>query len=84
MECQHAHRIWFGSKLGVRFNNRKGDFIDWLVYNINNLSGKDLSYVAAVTYGIWYARNQQVFENKDIQDTVIIEQASKSMTENIS
>jgi hypothetical protein len=40
--------------------------------------------VAAVTYGIWYARNQQVFENKDIQDTVIIEQASKSMTENIS
>jgi hypothetical protein len=80
-ECQHADRIWFGSKLGIRFSSMQGSFLDWLIYAINNLNEEDLSYVAAICYGIWYARNQQVFEQRNIEEHETISKAQISIQE---
>ncbi|XP_045797986.1 uncharacterized protein LOC123892217 [Trifolium pratense] len=81
MHCQQVSRIWFGSKLGIRFDERQGNFIDWLIYTINNLNDEDLSYVAAISYGIWYTRNQKVFEDKDYEEIWVINIASTSIRE---
>ncbi|GAU23366.1 hypothetical protein TSUD_334130 [Trifolium subterraneum] len=81
MECQYAAKIWFGSKLGVRFTASHRDFAEWLIYSITHLNNNDLSYVAAIIYGIWYARNQLIFEINDIEDNTIITLASKWINE---
>jgi hypothetical protein len=36
-------------------------------------------YVAALTYSIWFARNQKVFELKDIEDDYVINRANLSI-----
>jgi hypothetical protein len=57
MHCQHASKIWFGSKLGNKFEHSHTNLPEWLTYAINSLKNVDLIYMAAVVYGIWYARN---------------------------
>jgi hypothetical protein len=79
MNCSRAKKIWFGSKLGVIFNSNHRNFIDWLLYCFTTLKDEDLSYMAAITYGIWFARNQQVFENQDIEDITTIDKAYSSI-----
>jgi hypothetical protein len=80
-DCQHADRIWFGSKLGIRFSSVQSSFRDWLIYAFHNLNNEDLSYVAAICYGIWYARNQQVFEHRHIEEHETISKAQISLQE---
>jgi hypothetical protein len=79
MKCQFASRIWFGSKLGVNFNNNQIGFIEWLTHAINNLNKEDISYVAAIAYSIWFARNQQVFNLTCIDDDHVINCANLSI-----
>jgi hypothetical protein len=81
MHCQHASKIWFGSKLGIKFDHSHTNFPEWLTYAINSLKNEDLIYMAAVVYGIWYARNPQIFEYKDIEDNITLEKASASIQE---
>ncbi|KAK2382213.1 Ribonuclease H superfamily protein [Trifolium repens] len=81
MKCHHATRIWFGSKLGVNFSNCNLSFVEWLQNTINSLKDEDLSYVAALIYGIWLARNQQVFNLRNVDNTTVIEQANRSIQE---
>jgi hypothetical protein len=81
MQCQHASKIWFGSKLGINFNNSHADFIEWVCYALNTLKDEDLSYLAAITYGIWFARNQKIYELRDIEDSIIIDKANSSIKE---
>jgi hypothetical protein len=37
MNCDHASKIWFGSKLSINFHNTQARFADWLSYVILNL-----------------------------------------------
>jgi hypothetical protein len=81
MKCHHATRIWFGSKLGVNFNNCSLSFREWLNHAINTLNDEDLSYVAALIYGIWLARNQEVFNLRNVENKTVIDQALHSIQE---
>jgi hypothetical protein len=81
MHCHHAAKIWFGSKLGINFNNNQRTFNDWLSYAINILKEDDISYIAAIINSIWFARNQQVFDLKDIDANTIIDRAQRSLQE---
>jgi hypothetical protein len=81
MRCQYAARIWFGSKLGIKFDNNQIRFVDWLTHSINNLKEEDISYVAAITYGIWFARNRQVFDLKCMDNRDVIDKASRCIQE---
>jgi hypothetical protein len=75
------NNIWFGSKLGVRFSNIQTSFADWLIYMVNSLKEEDIAYIAAIIYGIWYARNQHVFDNRDIEEWATLDNATKSIQE---
>jgi hypothetical protein len=79
MKCEHAAKIWFGSKLSINFNNTPASFIDWISYAITTLKEEELIYIAAITYGIWYARNQQVFEHREIPDIEVINKAATNI-----
>jgi hypothetical protein len=81
MHCPRANKIWFGSKLGIHFNRSHDSFTDWLIYAISNLCPEDIIYLAAITYSIWFARNQHIYELKDTPDLTVIEKASKSITD---
>jgi hypothetical protein len=80
-DCHYADIVWFGSKLGIRFSSIQTSFRAWLIYFIININEEDLSYVAAIYYGIWYARNQQVFEHRHIADHETISKAQISIQE---
>ncbi|KAK2419405.1 Ribonuclease H superfamily protein [Trifolium repens] len=81
MHCPHATKIWFGSKLGICFDHRHSNISEWIQHVINCLNKDDVIYMAAVLYGIWYARNLKVFEDKDIEDDRVIINATKSINE---
>jgi hypothetical protein len=81
MKCHFASRVWFGSKLGVNFNNIHTSFIEWLTHAINFLNEDDISYVAAITYSLWFARNQQVFDLRCMEDEHVINRANLSIQE---
>jgi hypothetical protein len=81
MKCHYAARIWFGSKLGIKFDNSQISFIDWLTHSINTLKEEDISYVAAITYGIWFARNQQAFDLNCMDNIDVINKASRCLQE---
>jgi hypothetical protein len=81
MKCQHAARIWFGSKLGISFDHRHTNFSDWIIHALNNLNTEDLIYMAAIAYGIWFTRNQMIFESTDVEDDYVINHATKSIQE---
>jgi hypothetical protein len=75
MECNRANRIWFGSSLGIKFNSNHRNFIEWLFYCLDTLKEEEICYIAALTYGIWLARNKMVFENLDLEDSFVINMA---------
>jgi hypothetical protein len=73
--------IWFGSKLGIKFTDSHNSFINWLIYVITNLKAEDLIHIAAITYGIWFARNKCVFEFRNLDDSIVIDKANNSIKE---
>jgi hypothetical protein len=79
MLCQHATKVGFGSKLGINFDQRLTNFPEWLTYAITTLNDEDIIYMAAIIYGLWYARNQKTFEDRDIEGNITIESASASI-----
>jgi hypothetical protein len=83
MHCERASKIWFGSKLNIKFNNTHSSFSDWLIYVLKSLKEDQLNYLASLTYSIWYARNQHVFNQIDIEDTETISRANSSIQDYI-
>jgi hypothetical protein len=83
MHCERASKIWFGSRLNIKFDSSHNSFSDWIIYTINSLKEEDLNYIAAITYGIWYARNQHVFSQQDIEDTEVVNKATTSIQDYI-
>jgi hypothetical protein len=83
MHCERASKIWFGSKLNLKFDNSHNSFSDWIIYTINSLKEEDLNYIAAITYGIWFARNQHAFNQQDIDDMEVITKATTSIQDYI-
>ncbi|WJX55042.1 hypothetical protein P8452_40859 [Trifolium repens] len=81
MHCDRSSKVWFGSQLGIKFDSSQTSFADWVTYAINHLKEENIIHLAAIIYGIWYARNQQVFEGRDILEWDTIAKASQSITE---
>jgi hypothetical protein len=81
MECDRATRVWFGSNLGIKFSMNQTQFMEWLFYCISTLKKEDICFIAAIIYGIWWARNKMVFDNYDMEDKAIIEKAYASVLE---
>jgi hypothetical protein len=66
--CDWAKQIWFTSSLTINLNhNPLTNFYDWFKYMLNNTSQECMEQIVAITYGIWYARNQKIFQGKNLQ-----------------
>jgi hypothetical protein len=83
MHCEHASKIWFGSKLSIKFDSSHNSFSDWIIYAMNSLKEEDLNYIATITYGIWFARNQHTFNQRNIEDSEVINKANTSIQDYI-
>jgi hypothetical protein len=52
MKCDRAHKVWFGSALGIKFDSSHTNFIDWVSYCFSTLKEEELCHIAAISYGI--------------------------------
>jgi hypothetical protein len=63
------------------FDHRHSNIADWITHALNNLNTEDLIYMAAIAYGIWFARNQMIFESTEMDDDKVINNATKCIQE---
>jgi hypothetical protein len=77
-DCPIATKVWFGSQLNINTQAIPTiNFQDWLSHMIITAEEDITVYIASIIYGLWFARNKKVFEDKDITEDVIISTAWK-------
>jgi hypothetical protein len=78
MSCPKIHRIWFGFVLNLKILDQPIlNFKDWIINSILNLKEESITQIASITYNIWQARNQSIFENRDIPEVDIIQRSER-------
>jgi len=82
MSCPLITRTWFGSCLSLKIMEQPiHDVKDWIA-NIILTEKEDLIIqIASLTYNIWQARNQQVFEDLTIPEVDIIQRSERCINE---
>lgn len=67
MESDWSQRVWFASPLTLKFQNLDNfDFINWLSENMQKKNLKVMELTTSIIYGIWNARNDLVFRDKNL------------------
>jgi hypothetical protein len=56
-------------------------FLDWLYHIIPKIKEEELIQIGALTYGIWDARNQFIFENIDMSENTIIQKVMQNTSD---
>jgi hypothetical protein len=79
MDCPLSERVWFGSQLSINIKSFNQQFPEWIAENILNKDAYFLNQMAAITYSLWHARNQAVFEDVVVPELTIIQRASSSV-----
>jgi len=81
LKCDKSRKEWFGSQLGINFHNTDTSYLnDWLIdFLLKNDKDTVISMIALL-YSIWHARNQKVFEDKEVPDRVVIQRAHNSVS----
>jgi hypothetical protein len=80
MDCPNTLKVSFGSSLSIRIpKSSERTFGDWLYDIITTKDTQVVSHIAALTYSIWHARNQAVFEDVMISEAAIIQRAQSSL-----
>jgi ribonuclease HI len=73
LQCDWAKMIWYSSPISIKTTEiQTTTFSEWILYMLKNTNQECMQIIASITYSMWYARNQMVFQNKDIpvEDTV--------------
>ncbi|MCH84190.1 putative ribonuclease H protein, partial [Trifolium medium] len=82
LQCEWAMLVWFGSPLTITtINVQAQTFSDWLSYMLNNSTTDSMQIISTITYSIWLARNNRVFQNKHTPAEEAIARAMKSIKE---
>ncbi|PNX85350.1 hypothetical protein L195_g041418 [Trifolium pratense] len=80
--CEWSKRAWFASPLTLNLNtNQYTDFYDWLDSMINKTNQECIEQITTIIYGIWYARNMLVFQEKSLPPQDISSIALKQLHE---
>lgn len=53
----------------------------WVLHKLATISGDEATKVATVLWGVWYARNLKVWENKVLSPVLAMEGSSKQIME---
>lgn len=69
-ECSFSKECW--QLVGLNFEEHDMDYVsDWLVSFLASGPLKELFTMSAVLWGIWYARNKCIFDNKIMSPTIV-------------
>jgi ribonuclease HI len=70
------------SPLTINLNhNQFTNFYDWFDHMLNHTPQECMEQFTAITYGIWYSRNQKVFQGKDLPANDICSTALNQLAE---
>lgn len=77
-ECEFATQCW--NQLSCSSNMcDTDDAFDWLLQFLSSSSEEDIITIATGLWGIWYARNMRVWENKLLSPALTIEWSRKQI-----
>ncbi|GAU41445.1 hypothetical protein TSUD_98410 [Trifolium subterraneum] len=67
LDCVWAKQVWFASSLTINLNGCHFENLnDWVLHMFNQTDQASKELIAATLYGIWYARNLLVFQEKNL------------------
>jgi hypothetical protein len=67
LDCFWAQQVWLASPLTINLSNNHFESVcDWYEYMFKHTEKDTKELIVAITYGIWYARNQLIFQEKFI------------------
>jgi len=80
MECTYSVKVWFGSQLNIKkIYQPVQDFTTMITDNILHQKRDIIIQLAALTYNLWHARNQAIFEDTFVPKACIIQRAQTSV-----
>jgi ribonuclease HI len=80
MECPFARKVWFGSRINIKFpDNTSPNFKDWLHYLIATTDAETIIYAASIIYNLWFARNKLIFEEINRNEVEVLDLTIKSI-----
>ncbi|GAU35043.1 hypothetical protein TSUD_30090 [Trifolium subterraneum] len=72
--------VWFGAPITIQTTNIQSQkFTEWLIYMLNNSTTECMQIISSITYSIWLARNNKVFQNKDTPASEAVDCAMKNL-----
>ncbi|MCH91756.1 retrotransposon protein putative unclassified, partial [Trifolium medium] len=78
LHCEWARQVWFSSPLTITTtNSHTQSFSDWFNYMQRNTTQDCIQIITTITYSIWLARNNKIFQNKDTPVNIAIDCALK-------
>jgi hypothetical protein len=84
MSCPMISRTWFGSALNIKIMDQPiSNFRDWLSNAILNLKEEHIIQIASITYNIWQARNQSIYDQRIIPEADIILRSARCIQDYI-
>jgi hypothetical protein len=76
LHCDWAAQAWFISPLTISTNKiQTGSFTNWLIYMITHTHPDTIQVIATITYCIWLARNNIVYNTKNVPPSEAVNKA---------
>jgi hypothetical protein len=76
LHCDWVSQAWFSSPLTINTNNiQTGSFTNWLKYMITHTHPETIQVIATITYCIWLARNNIVYNLKNVPSSEAVNKA---------
>lgn len=68
-DCRFAQECW--KIVGLEYDMRDVEYVsEWLLNKLSNDTAENLGRISAVLWGVWFARNKRIFENKNMSPAV--------------
>jgi ribonuclease HI len=80
LHYEWAAQVWFCSPLTITTSNSQiNSFVEWLEYMIMHTQPETTQLIATITYCIWLARNNLIYNNKSIPAIEAVHQATQNL-----
>lgn len=80
IDCNYAKECWH--EVGLDFDTREEEYAHvWLINVLASASNDVLIKISTVIWGIWFARNKRIFENKNMSASYVISWSKKQVAD---
>lgn len=68
-DCRFAQECWY--IVGIEYDISDVEYVsEWLLNKLSTDTAENLGRISAVLWGVWFARNKRIFENKNMSPAV--------------